>query len=108
MKVKVTTQPNGQWRATIGNPATDINYHVAYAETRNRARFDMERKAKEARGQSVIVHIRKAFSESGYLLSVERKFPAGSVIFPGPKCSNLKTAIGVAQWIENNLQGAQA
>lgn len=108
MQAKVTKQPNGRWRATIGNPATDVNYFVAYAESRDRARFDVERKAKKARGQSVIVDIRKAFSEPGYLLSVERKNNSGgSVILPGPKCSNLKTAITVANWIENNLQGAE-
>jgi hypothetical protein len=49
--------------------------------------------------QTVMVDIRKAMNEPGYLLSVTR----GKVTFPGPRCSTRKTAREVANWICDNL-----
>jgi len=54
----------------------------------------------------VTVNIRKAMKpETGYLLSVTRKWPnaKGGQVYPGPRCSSLKTAKEVAAWIECHL-----
>ena len=54
---------------------------------------------------SVTVDIRKATLQTGYLLSVTRTYPngKGGQVYPGPRCSNLKTAREVAVWIESHL-----
>ena len=53
----------------------------------------------------VTVDIRKATQQTGYLLSVTRTYPngKGGQVFPGPRCSNLKTAREVAAWIACHL-----
>lgn len=54
---------------------------------------------------TVTVDIRKATQETGYLLSVTRTYlnGKGGQVYPGPRCSNLKTAREVAAWIESHL-----
>ena len=55
---------------------------------------------------SITVSIREATGETGYLLTVTRQYQhaAGGQVFPGPKCSSLRTAKDVAAWIEAHIQ----
>jgi len=53
----------------------------------------------------VTVDIRKATLQGGYLLTVTRTYAnhKGGQVFPGPRCSTLKSAREVAAWIESYL-----